>query len=405
MQQFVVNTEDRKSSIKEIFLSVEDGDIILNPEYQRNYVYDTKRASKIIESLLLDIPLPAIFANEEQDGSMEIIDGVQRITSIIKFMRNEYPLLGLEILSELNNKYFKDLSNDEKKFFRQSSLRIIKFKKDCSEDLKFEIFLRLNQGSVKLNNQELRNCMYRGYFNDKLRELSNNKTVKELLSFNENKINRFAIEEFILRGITFLNYNSIVNKKTLNHNMNYIMKTYRNSKDEVDKMTKDYLEVLSTIKTILGNNAFKAEFNEKHKFIASYYDSFIIVFKKYKKQALIQNKDKIKEAIKSCFKKEEFLNTMKLQTTNYKNILLRNDIIEKSIKEYIIELDDKRLFSYEDKIKMFDNDNICAICKNKIEDINDSNIDHIIPWSKGGKTILSNAQLTHEFCNKSKSNS
>ena len=86
MTNFIVNTEDSKSSIKEIYSSVGDGDIILNPEYQRNYVYDVKRASKVIESILLDIPLPAIFTNEEQDGSMEIIDGVQRISSIIKFI-------------------------------------------------------------------------------------------------------------------------------------------------------------------------------------------------------------------------------------------------------------------------------------------------------------------------------
>ena len=260
MTSFVINTEDRKSSIKEIYGSVEDGDIILNPEYQRNYVYDVKRASKVIESILLEIPLPAIFANEEQDGSMEIIDGVQRITSIIKFIDGEYKLTGLDILSEYNDKTFKDFTQEQKRTFRQKSLRIIKFKKDCSEDVKFEIFLRLNQGSVKLNNQELRNCMYRGYFNSKIKEIAKLPIITQMFKFDDNKTNRYLVEEYILRGLMFLNYDSLINKKSLNVNMNELMRMFRNNKESVDKIIKEYLEILNKIKLTLGENAFRNDF-------------------------------------------------------------------------------------------------------------------------------------------------
>lgn len=402
---FIVNTEDRKSSIKEIYSSVEDGDIILNPEYQRNYVYDTKRASKVIESVLLEIPLPAIFTNEEEDGTMEVIDGVQRISSIIKFIKGEYELIGLDILSDLNGKSFKNFTVEQKRIFRQKTLRIIKFKKDCSEDVKFEIFLRLNQGSVKLNNQELRNCMYRGYFNDKIKETANNVLVKELFDFDQNKINRFMIEEYILRGLMFLNYDSLINKKSLNVNMNELMRMFKNDKESVDKMIKEYLETLNKIKLILGKNAFKAEFLSNGKFISSHYDSIVLAFKKYNKHALIQNKDKIKDMFKKTFKDNDFVETTKAGSSSYTKVIIRTNLLINSIKNLIIDIDSKRNFTLKEKEELYRQSNTCAICGNLIENIEDANVDHIIPWSKGGKTTLDNAQLTHEFCNKSKSDS
>ena len=404
MTNFIVNTEDRKSSIKEIYGSVGDGDIILNPEYQRNYVYDVKRASKVIESVLLEIPLPAIFANEEKDGSMEIIDGVQRITSIIKFINNDYALTGLEILSDLNGKTFQDFTQEQKRNFRQKTLRIIKFKKDCSEDLKFEIFLRLNQGSVKLNNQELRNCMYRGYFNNKLKEIALNPLVLELLDFNETKANRFAVEEYILRAITFMNYDSLINKKGLNANMNEMMRMFKNDDKVVDKITKEYIDTLSIIKTTLGINAFKNNLSSDGKFVSYYYDSMLIAFKNLSKASVIKNKDVIKSTIKKSIKSEKFLENTKANSSNYAYVLARANFLKKEIEQYVIELDKKRYFSQSDKQDLFNKNNTCAICGNIIESINDANVDHIIPWSKGGTTTLDNAQLTHEFCNKSKGN-
>lgn len=402
MTNFIINTEDRKSSIKEIYTSVKDGDIILNPEYQRNYVYDVKRASKVIESILLEIPLPAIFANEEQDGSMEIIDGVQRITSIIKFINGEYKLTGLDILSEYNNKTFKNFTEEQKRIFRQKSLRIIKFKKDCSENIKFEIFLRLNQGSVNLNNQELRNCMYRGYFNDKIKEIAKLPIITQMFKFDANKIDRYLIEEYILRGLVFLNYDSLIKKKFLNNNMNELMRMFKNDKESVDKIVREYLEILNKIKSILGKNAFRHDFLNDGKFIAAHHDSLLLVFKEYSKHSLIANKDKIKKAFKEEFKTNSFIELTKSQSSNYKNVSLRATLLSEAISNLIIELDPKRNFTQKEKEELYKISNICAICNNVIDDIKDANVDHIIPWSKGGKTTLENAQLTHEFCNKSK---
>lgn len=89
------------SLIKEMF---DDGDIIPQPDYQRDYVMDVKIASRLIESVLLNIPIPTVYLCEELDGRFSIIDGQQRMTSFVKYLKNEFALKGLEELSELNGK-------------------------------------------------------------------------------------------------------------------------------------------------------------------------------------------------------------------------------------------------------------------------------------------------------------
>lgn len=404
MKEFIVNTEDRKTSISELYSNILEGDIILNPDFQRNYVYDVRRASRIIESILLEIPLPAIFANEEKDGTMEVIDGVQRLTSVVKFIKNEYKLEGLIILSELNGKCFKDLGKDIQRTFKQKSLRVIKFKKGCSEEVKYEIFMRLNQGAIKLSNQELRNCMYRGYFNNKLKEIASSRLFNEIVHITDSKANRMAKEEIALRGISALNYEKAIKKPALNPVMNNLMNIYRNNNEIVDVMVRELYETYNKVRSILGYYPFQLDFAEDGKFSNANHDAILILFSKYDKNSMIYNKDNIKQAILDIVKSEEYSDLTKYASSNISKILARTTLLEEAISPYIIELDKKRFFSKEIKEQLFNDNPYCAICNQKIEKLEDANVDHIIAWSKGGKTTLDNAQLTHEFCNKSKGN-
>ena len=165
-------TEPRDLSIRELFSLEQEGDIQLQPEFQRFYVFDDNKASRLIESALMSVPLPLIYLSEEADAKLSVIDGQQRLTSFIRFLKNEFKLRGLTILNEYNRLSFRDLPDDMQRVLRSSTLRCIVIKRESNPDIKFEIFERLNTGSVKLNDQELRNCIYRGRFNALLRELS-----------------------------------------------------------------------------------------------------------------------------------------------------------------------------------------------------------------------------------------
>ena len=154
------------------------GRLDLQPDFQRQYVWDAAKASKLIESAILRIPLPIIYLSEEQDGKEYVIDGQQRLTSFFAFIDGAFPdgklfkLSGLIVCAELNGKKFSELSEELQDKVRRYKIRAITFLKDSSENLKFEIFERLNTGSVQLNDQELRNCLYRGNFNVALKEMA-----------------------------------------------------------------------------------------------------------------------------------------------------------------------------------------------------------------------------------------
>ncbi|MBK9421646.1 MAG: DUF262 domain-containing protein [Flavobacteriales bacterium] len=150
------------------------------------YVWDVK-GSRLVESVLLDIPLPIIYLNEEANGIQNVIDGQQRLTSLFSFKRGNFPdgsaftLKSLQALAEFNGLGFKDLPDELQEKFSDCALRTILFKKESDKGLQYEIFERLNSGSMPLSDQELRNCTLRGSLNELLKELAEDPTFNKLL--------------------------------------------------------------------------------------------------------------------------------------------------------------------------------------------------------------------------------
>lgn len=219
----IIHTEQMDLTLAQLKEMYDSNDIETNPEYQRNYVYDEKRASSLIESILIGIPIPAVYLCEENDGVYSVIDGQQRITSFVKYLKNEYGLKGLTELKDLEGKLFKDLDKSIQRKLKAKSLRAISLNKD-SQDLKYEIFSRLNQGAVSLKPQELRNCLYRGTFNDMLHDIAKSNTnLKELF---HDKNSRQNYEERILRFFTLRDISFL--KMTYVNAMNNYMKNHCN---------------------------------------------------------------------------------------------------------------------------------------------------------------------------------
>jgi len=180
-----VYSDKNDRSIFELYRRYQRGDLNLDPEFQRNYVWDDKRASLLVESVLLEIPIPVIYLAEEDDGKFTIIDGQQRLRSFFRFINNDFKLRKLRVLSDFDGKTFKTLDKDSQTKVEDATLRTIEIRKETHPDVKFEIFERLNVGSVKLNDQELRNCIYRGKYNNLIKELSENRDFLLLLGLDE----------------------------------------------------------------------------------------------------------------------------------------------------------------------------------------------------------------------------
>lgn len=317
--------------------------INLQPDYQRDVVWNEKMMSKFIESLLLSIPIPTIFLAENDDDSLEVIDGQQRITSIFAFMRSELcekeienlpenlkrvkelKLKGLETLKQYNGKTYSELPELHNKF-SNISIPVVIIKKDSSEDIKYDIFSRINSGSVKLNDQELLNVMYRGVLIDAINVVSqselvdntfgNRPVLKKRFGYNEILLRAVAMECFIsketwkLIEVPIKNKERLGGKESKRYNgrlklaiLDYL-KEYRDDKKE-SKRVKCFLnDAIEKVNIVFEKNAFKRIYDSKSTSINKTVSELqLVVLSRFDKELVERNKEKIKASFK------EFLDT------------------------------------------------------------------------------------------------
>lgn len=172
------------------------------PNFQRQYVWNDKLASKLVESVLLNVPIPPCYLSENEDNELDVIDGQQRIYSLYRFLNNEFKLSGLEALTEINNKRFFELSSKEQRKIKTHTLRCVVITNESHPEIKFDVFERLNTNTAPLNAQELRNCVNRGALNDLLGELSYDPRWLQIRG-RKAPDKRLADEEIILRYFAF----------------------------------------------------------------------------------------------------------------------------------------------------------------------------------------------------------
>jgi hypothetical protein len=152
----------------------------LRPPYQRRPRWDRERQSRLVESFIMNIPVPPLFVYESDLAKYEVMDGQQRITAILEFYTNIYPLEGLQQWPELNGRIYDRLPSEIKKGLDRRSISYIVLLKESaatSEEealLRQQVFERLNTGAVKLGHQEIRNSLYQGKFNTLLLTLARN---------------------------------------------------------------------------------------------------------------------------------------------------------------------------------------------------------------------------------------
>jgi rubredoxin len=198
-----VSAQKADNSVFELHRQSQKGQLRLQPSFQRYYVWSDKQASALVESLFLRLPIPLVYLAEEKDSKYSVVDGQQRLTSLFRFMENEFAITGLEVLQDLNGKRFNKLSKPEQEHVENFLLTVVRIDKESHPEVKFEVFERLNTGSVKLNDQEVRNAVFRGAYNDLLRTLAKNSTFLRLLGQTEPH-KRMSDVELVLRFAAWL---------------------------------------------------------------------------------------------------------------------------------------------------------------------------------------------------------
>lgn len=203
-------------SVKELMSLVIDETIDIAPIYQRQFRWSKHRQSELIESIFLGIPVPSLYMAANKDGSWELIDGVQRLSTLLNFAGEEegriivgseesLRLQGLKKLEGFNDKIFSELPPGIQTSFRLRPLKVTTITDKSDKKVRFDLFERLNSGGVKLEDQEIRNCVYRGRFNNFIKELSDESDFNAIVKVPEEKEISLVKEEYVLRFFAYLN--------------------------------------------------------------------------------------------------------------------------------------------------------------------------------------------------------
>ena len=195
----------------------EDENELYVPDYQREFVWDEKHQSRFIESLFLGLPIPYMFSAEiSNTGRLEIVDGSQRIRTLAAFMGDELRLSHLEKLTEMNDCKYSDLPVSLQRMFKNMAIRMVVLSSKATEEVRNELFDRINTSSVPLLPMETRRGIYRGPFTDFIAELAKNPRFKKLCPMVKYMENRREEEELILRLFAFYdlypNFSQVENK-------------------------------------------------------------------------------------------------------------------------------------------------------------------------------------------------
>jgi 5-methylcytosine-specific restriction endonuclease McrA len=386
------------------------GQLDLQPKFQREYVWSTRPElpSRLIESLLLEIPIPPIYFGKVTEGRLEVIDGQQRLTTLVNFVSNKFPLRKLHRISSLNHKFFKDLTKPQQEKILDTPIRSIVIDSGANTELRYEVFERLNRGSMILNEQELRNCVYRGPFNDLLADLELEPHWRKAKGGNTPEP-RFKEREMILRFFAFAsrlpNYTG-----NLKRFLNEYMGQYAPREEQGLKVHAAlFKQTMQNIYAVFGDKSARLyEVNPRNnkggwdtKFSVMALDIQASALMNRPTNKVQQSAEQLRELfLFTMLSDPEMQDAISKRTGSTLQTKLRwnkfRSLIDPIIDGTLVE---PRFFEFSFRKDLFDKSPVCRLCKNQIHSLDDTTVDHIIPYSKGGKTTPENGQLAHRSCN------
>lgn len=311
--------------------------VVLDSAFQRNSCWKEPQKIELVESVLMGLPLPLFYFNRNADGKLIVVDGRQRLTALFDYMDDKFALKDLKILPEKYEKKFSELDPISQSKIEDYQLQANVIVPPTSEQVKFDIFDRVNRGGVKLNKQEIRNALHQGKSTELLNKTVKLKLFKEITGDAFDKDDRMKAQYFILRFISFylwkngsLNfdgeYKYVDSDELFSFTMDFI-----NEMDDISEIEKILEKTMNNCKYYLDSEAFRLNSNGKRTPInMNIFETIMYVMSK------IDNKHNIPyvaEKVCSIKSDAEFIKNIGNHRDGEQNVIWRFTMAEMIAKE------------------------------------------------------------------------
>jgi hypothetical protein len=337
-------------SIDLLVKRIEEKEIDLTPDFQRKAgIWTTLAQSRLIESVLIRIPLPAFYFDATDDDKWVVIDGLQRLTTLKRFIIEKKLILrNLEFLKEYNSYRFKQLPRNLQRRIEETQVTAYLIDKGTPEAVKFNIFKRINTGGVPLSPQEIRHALNQGKASKLLLELSGSDEFKAATD-NSIRDDRMADREFVLRALAFKISGYQEYKEDLDTFLNENMaKINRMSDSEIETLKRSFYRAMRAAANIFGTEAFRKPQKSSKKRAAlnkPLFEVWAVNLDKLNDSEiarLIERSDVVKNKFSELFDRNEnqkdtesFIDAVTLTTGSTKNVKFRFSKIETLIREVL----------------------------------------------------------------------
>lgn len=396
------------------------GKLNLQPAVQRNLVWSDNQSIYLIDTLMKNLPLALLFAetiiDANQDTIWNIIDGQQRLTSIIRFLKGDLTLNTLthpnseNLDPDLHGKTFSTLSTAQQNHLLKYKLSVVELSNTTEEEIR-DMFIRLNINNVSLNKQELRNATYTGDFISLCRELAETHEdfFTEQKIFSANHFKRMRDVEFVSELVASMKY-GVIDKKT---NLDDYYKTNESMQpSEVSQLRKDFNSIMKEIQQIFQQDELKTTIFKK---FTSFYSIFYSIYDLKKTKYVIDNNDYsdlANELIQVSINTHKDTTIDSLRTyfdsvvqggDTKSNRTYRNNFLKELIIPFTNKRDEQRVFSETQRQILWhkNKDKKCGFCGEIINSYGEMDADHYpVKYSDGGPTEITNGRIAHRSCNR-----
>lgn len=325
-------TETNREKIPNFVKALEQPDYMqVRPFYQRRDRWDRPRQSLLIESFIMNIPVPPLFLYEKEFNKYEVMDGQQRITALQSFYAGEYKLSGLEIWKQLNGRTYSTLPSQVRSGLdRRSISYIVVLRESTPEEedavfLRQTVFSRLNTGGIRLEHQEIRNCLFQGPFNNLLIELSTADDFRDAFGLPRYTVDEEEPQAPIRKETMYQKMGdaeSVLRFFALRHVDNYargmhgfldlyMARAGTFSSEDLDFLRALYLETIDLAREIYGDLIFRPYNTESGEWQSraqkAFYDAVMVSLSSLlaRRDDLLERKDEVIKATQTLFEENE----------------------------------------------------------------------------------------------------